>query len=102
MSKPISPKQARELKTNSIPKIVFKAFNELIAENLDSNNNASFDQEKVVKRINEYMKISGYSIFERGWMDIEPFYRKNGWNVEYVKGAYYDTFIPYFEFRKKK
>lgn len=41
-------------------------------------------------------------LFDKGWMDIEPIYRKSGWRVEYDKPAYNETYPATFTFSKKR
>lgn len=104
--KPITPKQALNLKQESIPDFVFEAFNQLITENI-SNGRASVKQKDVVSRIKQlksaaFEDIDSQFIYSRGWLDVEPHYRKAGWKVEYDKPGYNESYDAYFVFTGSK
>jgi hypothetical protein len=104
MSKPASPAEikARRAKCEHIPPFVFEAVNKLLALNIEDDY-ASLNQEDL---ITEILKLSPETpceeLFEKKWFDFEPFYNKKGWKVKYIKGAYYETFDPYWVFEVKK
>ena len=105
----ITPSEVDDVKTAKIPDAVFEAFNEMIAENWDGSQSI-VKQPAVMLRVLEKLKqdfpeITRQDVFDKKWLDVEHFFRKAGWKVEYDKGAYYDTYDPYFTFekgRKKK
>jgi hypothetical protein len=108
--KPITPNEASKAKATSIPDEVFEAFNELIAEKLDGNS-ATVLQKDVVARIILKIRHNDRSrsenairnqIYEYGWLDVEPAYRRAGWKVEYDKPGYCETYEASFEFRKPR
>jgi hypothetical protein len=99
-----SPSEIKKLqaKCEHIPPFVFQAVNKLLALNL-SGDLSSFNQKELVAKIIELNpEVQSGELFEKKWLDFEPFYRANGWNVEYIKGAYYETFTPYWEFKVKR
>jgi hypothetical protein len=100
--KPFSPSDAKKAKLNNIPKEVIESFNELLAEKIDNYGFATLKQNEVIKRIQSKLSISSRDIFDKNYLDIEDIYRAEGWKVEYEKGAYYETFEPYFTFSKQK
>ncbi len=101
MVKPISPSEATRLKKAAIPDVVFETFNELIAENISSGT-AIVRQDEVVKRLVD-KGLNRQEIFDKGWLDVEPIYRKSGWAVSYDKpGFNEDPYPSKFEFRKKR
>jgi len=117
----ITPSEVDDVKTAKIPDAVFEAFNEMIAEEWDGHQSI-VKQPDVMPRVLEKLKpthpeITRQKVFDKKWLDVEHFFRKAGWKVEYHffrkagwkveydKGAYYDTYDPYFTFekgRKKK
>jgi hypothetical protein len=102
--KPITPQEALELKQNVIiPDVVFEAFNELIATEFDGSH-ASIRQDDVVNLILKKMSAAGIDDPQVNyrWLDIEPLYRKAGWQVEYDKPGYNEEGPALFKFTKKK
>lgn len=92
--KPITPKQARVIKVNSIPELVLEIFNEEIKKHLDSCGRAIVWQDDVVKAILARYghTISRQDIFDTGLLDVEPIYRQAGWKVTYNKPGYNETY----------
>jgi hypothetical protein len=99
---PISPREAAELQTEQIPDVVFEAFNELIAQNLDEGR-AVVKQKDVLVLLGT-KGVEPDEVFERRWLDIEGSYRAVGWQVTYDKPARYagETYEPYFEFSSEQ
>ena len=77
--------QAVKDKVVIFPDEVFKVFNRLIVFHL-RDGQASINQDEIVKN---------------GWLDIEDVYAGAGWEVEYDKPGYCETYEPTFTFRKK-
>ena len=98
--KPISPREVVTLKASSIPDEVFEAFNELIAENF-WNGYSSFTEKKVVARIVK-KGISSTKAYENNWLDVEKFYEKAGWKVDYDKPGFNESYDAVFNFSIKK
>lgn len=97
----MTPKQAVDLKMSRIPEKVFEAFNEAIADNL-SDGYATVKQNDVITRILGKMEgITRHDVFDNGWLDVEPFYRKKGWKVSYDKPGYNETYEASWEFKGK-
>jgi hypothetical protein len=96
MTKPITPDEAESGK--HIPDEVFEAFNELIAEG-----DGDVLQKDVVLRIlAKIPDTTREQIFKKGWLNVEPAYRKAGWKVTYDKPGYCETYEANFTFRRKK
>jgi len=101
MSKPISVNDIANAKNNSIPDVVFDAFNALILKNWNGGS-ATVGQDEVIRVI---LASSGYSraeIFDSHWLDVEGAYRDEGWVVEYDKPGYNESYEAYFVFRKPR
>ena len=104
--KPITPKEAKSKKNQSIPAFVIECFNEAITEALDLNGRAVIQQEDILNRIIRHSEmpkaIGRQGVFDRGWLDVEPIFRQAGWIVEYDKPAYCETYEPTFTFKDKE
>ena len=47
-------------------------------------------------------KLKRADVFSNHWLDVEDIYREQGWNVEYDKPTYNETYDAYFVFSVKK
>lgn len=93
---PLEPNEVAEAKQEQIPAEVFEVFNTLITENFSSGQ-AVVKQKDVVALMKE-VGIDTAEAFKRGWLDIEEIYMKAGWDVEYDKPGYNETYDAYFIF----
>ncbi len=98
-TKPINPSQVSKEKRASVPSEVFEAFNELITENFVGGSATVYQKEVVSRLVAKGLKRD--EIFKRGWLDVEPVYRDEGWEVYYDKPAYNETYDAYFRFSVK-
>lgn len=109
--KPISPNEVAEAKMK-LPQAVIKAFNECIAFHY-VNGCSEFTQEEVLEKIIDlYSEDEGEitvkstreeirrMAFQKGWLNIEALYQKEGWNVYYDKPGYNESYLARFEFSK--
>lgn len=97
----MTPKQVVDLKMSRIPEKVFEVFNEVIADNL-SDGYATVKQNDVIARIlGKIDNTTRQEIFDNGWLDVEPFYRKKGWKVTYDRPGYNETYEASWTFRGK-
>lgn len=94
--KPISPSEATARKKGEIPPFVIEVFNALIAENLREGGTATFRQEEAEARIRKH--LSEGEQFPTRWLDVEPLYRNEGWEVEYDKPGYNENYPATFTF----
>jgi hypothetical protein len=103
MPGPIKPEDVDKLKQETIPEAVFEAFNLLIAVNINGGR-ATVLQGEVIARIMELMPegTKKGDIYAKGWLNVEPIYRKAGWIVRYDKPSYNETYEASFEFVKPK
>lgn len=97
--KPITPDEILDARQAIIPDEVITVFNEMIVENW-RDGYADVDQDDVVTRIAARMNVERQVIFDKGWIDIEPIFRKAGWKVMYDKPGYCESYDAYFEFRQ--
>jgi len=102
--RPITPETVRDQHTSLIPEEVIEAFNEMIAEEWNGHS-AKVKQDAVMARIllklatnEEYRDVTRDQVFTRRWLDVEDTFRHAGWEVEYDKPAYNETYTATFTF----
>ena len=100
MIKPITPEEALKTKQSNIPPEVLKVFNELIVEKF-KDGKACIEQDEASSRISKILKLSEKTVFELGFLDIEPLYEKAGWKVYYDKPGYNEDYSATFTFSIK-
>lgn len=94
--KPIRPEEI----VKPIPDTVIEAFNELITKNFNGTS-SEFLASDVVNLIVKRKACRRTEIYSSGYLDVEPIYRKNGWQVDYEQPSIGDNFSAYFRFIKK-
>ena len=101
--KPITPNEIQDEKNLTIPDYIIESVNEILVKKWSgTEQKASFTQDELMELVlSKNPSKTREQIFEDRDFDFEDFYRKLGWNVYYNKGQYYDTFPPYFVFRKE-
>lgn len=105
--RPIKPSEVVAAKTAVLPDEVLEAFNELIVKKWDGRS-ATVKQDDVVtlavekleKRTEKRENWREYA-FEQGWFDVEDIYRAQGWDVEYDKPAYCESYPAKFIFKRR-
>lgn len=98
--RPIKPEEIILKKQKNFPDEVITSFNELIAQKWNGKW-ATISQEEVMVLMVE-KGLERNEIFDKGWLDIEDIYRSAGWNVEYDKPGYNESYPATFTFRKQK
>lgn len=97
--KPISPD---DVIVPDIPDFVIDIVNRLIRQNYQSRRKCSvIEQREIVKEIKVLINIYGLE-FDIKWLDFEELYRNAGWNVEYDKPGYNESYEATFKFTKKE
>lgn len=91
----ISPKEARKRQMAQIPEAVFDAFNKLLSERA-ADGYATIRQDEIMDLLKD--KLNRQEIYERRWLDVEPFYRKSGWKVEFDRPGYNESYAAYWTF----
>ncbi len=97
---PIRPRDIARQKQESFPNEVIEAFNQLIGESFN-NGYATIRQDDAVALMVKKGLVSK-EIYRRGWLNVEDIYRKAGWEVEYDKPAYNESYPATFTFRLKR
>lgn len=98
-AKPIRPDDLAGGKP--LPDEVIEAFNRLIAENY-SGGVATVFQKDAARLIATLMDIGIDDVFRRKLLDVEPHYEAAGWEVEYDRPAYCESYEAFFKFRRKE
>lgn len=97
--RPIKPEEVRAKRLDSIPPIIFETINTMICEKFDGKS-ATLKQEDILNRVcNECSSLTRQEIFSKHYLDIEPFYREQGWKVEYYKPGYNENYPATFTFK---
>jgi hypothetical protein len=95
---PLRPEEVAE--RHCIPDEVIEVFNEMIVEGY-SGTSAHIIQDDVVKRLTD-RGMDVHDIFTKRWLDVEETYRQAGWDVEYDKPAYNESYRAFFIFRRPR
>lgn len=99
-----TPEDAKREHEKFIPEFVFEAFNTLLAKKYNDKEVIITQKEALstIMILSDIDDLSSDYIFQEGWLDIEDFYERNGWHVEYDKPSIGDNYIAYFKFIPKK
>lgn len=103
-TKIFTPQDAKEKHRETIPEFVIEAFNSLLAEKFN-NRGITITQDEAIDRILAYSKddeLRRDIIFENKWLDVEPLYRENGWEVDFDKPGFNESYKAYFTFKPKE
>jgi hypothetical protein len=102
--KPITPQEAKLSKEINVPNFVIKAFNKCIIANINESGKSVVIQKDVINQIikSSPSKVTKIQVIVNGWLDVEPIYRKVGWEVSYDKPGYNEDYEPFFEFSRGK
>lgn len=98
--KPIRPEEITGEKAKQIPDSVLKTFNTLIAQNFSSGSAIVLEKDIVAQLIERGINRS--QIYVNHWLDVEDIYREAGWNVEYDKPGFNETYDASFTFRPSR
>lgn len=101
--KPIRPEDVPASKARALPDFVIEAVNRLITKEFVGGS-ATVQQEDVINAILEACdgeEVTRKNIFDSGWLNFEDAYQDAGWEVEYDKPGFNETYPATFTFRKK-
>lgn len=96
--KPINPSDIVALKRGTIPEQVIEVFNELIAKYWNGSQ-STFSSKYVAALIAERMGITPLEVYQKGLLDIESIYEKQGWNVIFDNPGFNESYEAHFVFR---
>ena len=106
MVKPIKPNEIDEKIIYAIEDQMLQAVNNMIVKNWNGDS-ATVKQCDIIE---EYFKVNGKrrtqkartELFERKQLNFEQAYRNSGWDVEYDRPGYNETYEPTFTFKPKR
>jgi len=96
VNKPITPKKAIGNRVE-LPDAVVEVWNQLIEKNLRGSS-ATVTQNEAASALAKQLKVTRQHVFDAGWLECEPMFRKAGWKVKYDKPGYNEDYSAYFEF----
>lgn len=96
--KPITPDEAQSQNVKGLPTQVIEAVNNMIRLNLVDGEVIIYQDEL----ISEICRLMEKEKIDRRWLNIENIYREAGWNVEYDKPGFNETYRAHFIFTRKK
>lgn len=101
MIKPITP---NDLPIVEIPDEVISAFNTMIIKEWNGFEARVKQKDVVIEILANFEKsskkvIAVENVFKNRYLDVEEIYRKQGWNVEYDKPAYNETYDAWYHFK---
>lgn len=102
---PITPQEALDLKITMIPDEIIETVNRMIAEKMTKGGSVTLLQKDIVLNAILLFEQRGKpttanEIYDKHWLDFEPFYEKAGWKVAYDKPAYCESYDANFTFKK--
>lgn len=90
--RPITPEEVKARRIDFIPSVIFETINTMICEKFDGKS-VTLKQDDILSRVcNECSGLTRQEVFNKHYLDIEPFYREQGWKVEYDNENYPATF----------
>ena len=103
-ARPITPAQASKKAAVNFPNEIINAVNNLISEKFSGRESVSIKQKDIISEARRLgLEIPDRELFDKGYLNLEPVYRKAGWTVGYEKPSYGDSdFDAYFTFKIKK
>lgn len=101
MIKPISPAEAKKSGRGGIPDEVFQVFNEYLE--MGGGRTVIIAQDEIATVIsNRYSRLTRELLFRNKWLDVEAAYRAAGWDVEYDKPGFNETYEAHWTFKPKR
>lgn len=98
---PITPQEATKSAVTKIPEAVFNVFNALIVASLSGGDKEAVVSQEDVMKVLVKQGFKRHEVYENNWLDIEPFYRKVGWKVEFDKPGYNEDYEATFTFKRR-
>jgi hypothetical protein len=115
MTQPITPAEVAAYQAANFPSYVFDAFNELIASKYVPGRDVIITQKEAVDLIfakankglvgtidDDGLKLTRNDIYNKGYLNIEAAYDKQGWVVNYDKPGYDESYDAFFKFKVRK
>ncbi|MEO7905122.1 MAG: hypothetical protein ABIR91_04995 [Candidatus Saccharimonadales bacterium] len=100
MVKPYSPDEAAQAQSDVIPDIVVETVNRLLAQRA-SLDHIVIKQRELVELLNE-RGLTSSDVFAQHMLDFKEMYRLCGWEVEFDKPGYNESYAPSWKFRRNR
>lgn len=97
---PLSPKDLKESVDKAIPSFVIRAVNKLLKKDFRGGE-VIIRKKDLLSEIKKIKEISDAELYDNKWLDFEPIFRKNGWNVAFESPDRDQSFDDYFKFNPK-
>lgn len=97
---PLPADQIDSSKPYEIPELVIVLINNMLREVWDNGSAILFTKD-IMQKLKLVFNKTEQEILQMHWLDIEPIYRKAGYNVEYIKPAYGEQGDSYFKFENQ-
>ena len=95
---PLSPSDITNNLHNIIPDVVITAVNNILTKKYRGSS-INITQEEIIREIVRLdPNMNSEQLFENRWLDIEPIFRSVGWQVEFDKPAYHESYEAFFTF----
>ena len=94
----ITPEDVESKKRTTIPEEIFYAFDKLIVDNWRGNSSTVLLKD-AIKIVRDRGGVDITEAFDKGWFDVEPYYRRAGWKVEFDKPGYCESYDAFYVFR---
>lgn len=98
---PLTPEEVMNKRGREIPSVVITAVNNLLTKNF-TGGSVSIKQDSVIEEIMRLdSNITRAQINDNKWLDFEPIFRSYGWEVDYDKPSFNETYDSIFKFKPK-
>lgn len=98
--KAITPTEAtRIVEWREFPDFVVEAFNSCIKDALLRGLHEVNQEEVIMRMMSLNPELKRQEIFDKHYLDVENYYQRAGWTVQYHKPAYWEAWEPYWEFK---
>ena len=97
--KPLPISKITVRKSFEIPELLIVIVNSMLKQQWDGQQAILFKND-ILKKLTAVFDKSEREILQSHWLDIEPHYRKAGYDVEYYRPPYGQVGKAYFKFSK--
>ena len=97
---PLSPKDLKDSVDKAIPSFVITAVNKLLKKDF-RNSEVIIKKKDLIIEIKKIKEVTNEELYDNKWLDFEPIFRKNGWNVAFESPDRDESFDDYFKFKPK-
>jgi hypothetical protein len=99
-TRPVRPDEIRS--QQALPTIVYAIVNKLLAQHYDSNSRTAVITQKSIVEALERTGLTPSQIYDGDYLNFEDHYRAHGWDVEYDKPGYNETYEAFFSFTARE